>query len=69
MRLSRVILNLFVFFLRENFTHTKKHKKHKKHKNFLDVFYEHKKHKKHKMLISEQVIFFTLDAALQLSSS
>ena len=26
------ILNVFTF-LRENFTHTKKHKKHKKHKN------------------------------------
>ena len=50
MRLLGVILNIFVFFLQENFTHTKSIKSIKKHKNvkqatffLLDVFYEHKK--------------------------
>ena len=59
----------FLFFLRENFTHTKSIKKHKNVKQatffFLDVFISIKsiksvkKHKKHKNV--KQVTFFLLD--------
>ena len=52
----RAILNLFIilFFLRENFTHIKKHKKHKKHKKAQKAqkgtkgVKSRKKRKKHK---------------------
>ena len=45
MRLSRVILNFFVFFLQENFTTTKSTKIHtNEQKQKRQHFYAHKKH-------------------------
>ena len=45
----RAILDLFIiFFLQEDFTHTKSTKRMQATFLLLDVFYAHKKHKKHK---------------------